>query len=210
VVDGRPAHGRATTARRAIAGILRNPTQITSTLIWIYAAGMMAFMGMNAVMALFLKARFGITEHNIGWFYVVTGAVSVVMRALILGPLVRRFGEVRVLRGGALCLSAGMCLAPFATSPLSFLAAMVLVPTGTALLFPSTTSLISRYCEPDAVGQTLGVQQGFGGISRLLGPLVAGFVFQHVGTGVPFWLGGGLVFATALFALRLTPRRRVA
>ena len=191
--------------RHQLLTVLRHPLEPAHSLIWIYTAGMMAFFAMNAVMALLLNARFGIDEGNIGWFYVAVGAVSVIMRGLVLGVMVRRFGEVRVLRMGALLLSFGMCAVAMATSPATFLLAVILVPTGTALLFPSTTSLVSRYAEPGEVGQTLGVQQAFGGMSRLLGPVWAGAVFQHLGQSVPFWLGGGLVLATALFALRLHP-----
>jgi MFS family permease len=198
--------------RRSIRGdlldILRHPAEKVSTLVWIYAAGMMAFMAMNAVMALFLAARFGVTERSIGVFYFAVGLVSVVMRGLILGKLVQRFGEVRVLRLGALLLGTGMIAAPFAASPAQFLVAILLIPSGTAMLFPSTTSLISRYADPDHVGQTMGVQQAFGGVSRLLGPVWAGATFQHFGEPVPFWLAGGLVLATALFTLRLSPGER--
>ena len=191
--------------RHQILTVLGQPTTPVHSLIWIYTAGMMAFFAMNAVLALFLADRFGIHEGNIGWYYVVVGLVSVVMRASVLGVVVRRFGEVRVLRLGALLLGIGMCVAPAAASAATFLMAIVLVPTGTALLFPSTTSLVSRYADPEEMGQTLGVQQAFGGMSRLLGPIWGGAVFQHVGQGVPFWLSGGLVLATALFALRLRP-----
>lgn len=191
--------------RHEILMVLGHPTLPAHSLIWIYAAGMMAFFAMNAVMALFLAARFGIHEGNIGWFFVAVGMVSVVMRAAVLGVLVRRFGEVRVLRTGALLLALGMFVIPAATTPEKFLLAVILVPAGTALLFPSTTSLVSRYADPSEVGQTLGVQQAFGGMSRLLGPIWGGAVFQHVGQGAPFWIGGGLVLATALFALKLHP-----
>ncbi len=191
--------------RHQILTVLGHPTLPVHSLIWIYTAGMMAFFAMNAVLALFLADRFGIHEGNIGWYYAAVGLVSVFMRASVLGVVVRRFGEVRVLRLGALLLGLGMCAAPAATTPAKFLAAVILVPTGTALLFPSTTSLVSRYADPHEVGQTLGVQQAFGGMSRLLGPIWGGAAFQHVGHGVPFWLSGGLVLATALFALRLHP-----
>ncbi len=191
--------------RHELLAVVRHPTEKVSALVWIYSAGMMAFMAMNAVTALFLAARFGITERSIGIFYFAVGLVSVVMRAVVLGRLVHRFGEVRVLRLGALALAVGMSVAPFAASPAQFLLAIVLIPAGTAMLFPSTTSLISRFADPDHVGQTLGVQQAFGGLSRLLGPVWAGAAFQQLGEPVPYWLAGGLVFLTALFSLRLHP-----
>jgi MFS family permease len=82
---------------------------------------------------------------------------------------------------------------------------MALVPTGTALLFPCTTSLITRFAPPDAVGQTVGLQQSFGGMSRLLAPIWAGAAFQMIGPRYPFWIGGSLVLATAAMALRFRP-----
>ncbi len=191
--------------RHQIANIMRHPTQAVSSLIWIYAAAIMAFFAMNGILALYLAARFDINEGNIGWLYVAVGLVSVVMRAVVLGVMVRRFGEVRVLRVGAILLALGMTIGPFADTPLRFLAIAMLVPAGTALLFPSTTSLISRYADPGEVGQTLGVQQAFGGMSRLLGPIWGGVLFQYVGLGAPFWTGGALVLVTALFTLRLHP-----
>lgn len=191
--------------RHQMLTALGHPTLPVNTLIWIYTAGMMAFFAMNAVLALYLADRFGIHEGNIGWYYVVVGGVSVVMRAAVLGAMVQRFGEVRTLRLGALLLGIGMCTAPLAATPVTFLMAILLIPSGTALLFPSTTSLVSRYADPRQMGQTLGVQQAFGGMSRLLGPIWGGAVFQHVGQGMPFWLAGSLVLATALFSLRLHP-----
>lgn len=194
-----------TSIRGQIFSVLRQPLEVTNSLIFIYTAGMMAFMAMNAVMALFLASRFGITETSIGWFYFSVGAVSVIMRAILLGPLVQHFGEVRILRSGALVLGLGMISAPFANTPWQFLIAIILIPAGTALLFPSTTSLISRYAEPEVVGQTMGVQQSFGGVSRLIGPVWAGAAFEHLGEPIPFWLAGALVLLTGVFSLRLQP-----
>ncbi len=192
---------------RALADVLRHPGRPVNALIWIYAAGMMAFMALNGVMALYLAAHFGVTERNIGWYYVAIGAVAVVMRALVLGAAVGRFGEVRVLRIGALLLALGMVMAPFATTPRTFLAAAVCIPAGTSLLFPCTTSLVSRYSPRGGMGQSHGVQQAMGGVSRMLGPLWATALFERLGHAEPFWISAALVLATALFSLKLHPRQ---
>lgn len=190
---------------RSLHAVLANPRETANLLIGVYAVAMMAFMAMNAIMALFLADRFGITEESIGWFYVIVGMVSVIMRAAVLGTVVRLFGEVRVLRVGALLLAAGMLLAPLQATPIRFLLAIMLVPTGTALLFPSTTSLVSRHADPDEVGQTLGVQQSFGGLSRLLAPIWAGAAFQELGARTTFWASAALAALAGLAALRLRP-----
>lgn len=191
--------------RHQLVAVLRQPTVTVHGLIWIYTAGMMAFMALTGIMALYLKDRFGIDESEIGWFYVGVGFISVIMRGLILGRMVRAFGEVRVLRAGALCLGIGLLGMTLTTSPIQFALMMLFVPTGTALLFPSTTSLVTRYSDPSHVGQTVGVQQAFGSLSRLLAPIWAGAAYQYLGVHKPFWIAGALVLATAALSLRLRP-----
>ena len=100
---------RESLGRRMLA-VFQNPQLPVARLIWIYAVGMMAFMGMNAVLALFLQQRFGITEKSFGLFYVFVGAISLVMRSVLLGPAVRRFGEKGVMRIGLLSLAGGYAL----------------------------------------------------------------------------------------------------
>ncbi|MGH9382457.1 MAG: MFS transporter [Thermoanaerobaculia bacterium] len=190
---------------RSFADVLLHPTGLVASLVWIYALGMMAFMAMNGVLALYLAAVFGVTEETIGWFYVFVGAVSLVMRAAALGPIVDRLGTVRTLRLGLLSLVLGLAVLPLPQSLPSFGLAVMLIPIGTALLFPATTSLVSRRARRRQTGQTLGVQQTFGGIARGVGPAWAGLLFQHLGVASPFWVAASLVALASLLALRVTP-----
>src|SRR5690606_11414989 len=80
--------------REALSRVITHAGEPASRLIWIYAIGMGAFHGVNAVLALFLAARFGVTERTIGFFYMYIGVIAVLTRALILGRAVDRFGEV--------------------------------------------------------------------------------------------------------------------
>ena len=186
--------------RRAILAVLRRPAMPVSKMIWIYAFTMMAFMAMNGVFALYLERSFGITEKTIGWFYVGVGGVSLVMRALLLGPLVRRFGEVRVIRMGTLSLAAGLVAVALARSIPELAAAVVLIPVGTALVFPATTSRVSALAAERQTGLMLGVQQAFGGMSRMVGPLWAGAAFQRFGIQSPFFMAAGLMLVIRALA----------
>jgi multidrug resistance protein len=196
--------------RHAILHVLSHPRSPVSSLVWVYATGMMAFMAMNGVLALYLKDAFGVTERTVGYFYVYVGGISLVMRALLLGPAVRRFGDVGVMRLGTLSLIVGLAALPLPgmvdlPSPARFaLLALValFVPVGTALLFPATTALVSRRSARGETGQTLGVQQSFGGVSRMLGPLWAGALFER-GIGYPFWVASALMMGGGLLTLRV-------
>jgi len=198
-VEKRPAPPKGAT-KKAMAEVLRRPTGAIGSLVWIYSLGMMAFMAMNAVLALFLERRFSVDETTIGWFYVYVGAVSLIMRSLLLGPAIKRFGEVGSLRLGVLAIAIGLGVLPFARSIPEFAVAVLFVPVGTALLFPATSSLVSHRAPKDQTGLFLGVQQSFGGISRMIGPLWSGAAFQHLGITAPFFLAAGLMLLVRLFA----------
>ncbi len=186
--------------RRAIREFLLHPTRPLPRLVWIYTFGMMSFMAMNGIFALYLERVFGINERSIGWFFMYVGGVSLIMRSLFLGPAVARLGERKAMRVGALGVALGMALVPFAGSIWTLCAAITLVPFGTALLFPTTTSLVSQRAEEGQTGMILGVQQSFGGVARMLGPILAGAVFQFVGIRWPFWLAAILMVFAYLMA----------
>ncbi len=188
---------------------LRYPGKGTSELIWIYSVAMMAFSSLTAVLALYLMDRFGMTEGNIGYIFLFLGALSVVMRAGVLGRLVRAFGEVHVMRVGAVLLAIGLAAYPLPTRLVTLMLVMALVPIGTALLFPSTTGLLTRRGDKRQLGQLMGVQQGFGGASRIVGPLWAGAAFQYLGPDVPFYVAGAVVGIVAVLAARVRPEPRV-
>jgi predicted MFS family arabinose efflux permease len=179
--------------REAMLDVLLYPRGSVGSMVWIYTLGMMAFMAMNGVLALFLERRFGVTEETIGWFFVYVGAASLVMRSLVLGPAVRRFGEIQVLRAGSLFMAIALATVPLARSILEFSLAVIFMPVGTALLFPATTSQVSKRADPSQTGLILGVQQSFGGVARMLGPLWSGALFQHLGIASPFWVAAGLM-----------------
>ncbi len=208
-----PEAGEARSIRQAIVRVLTHPGEEIHSLIFIYALGMMAFMAMNSIVALFLERRFGATDQTIGWFYTYVGGLSFVLRAAILGPVVARLGEVRTLRVGALSLATGLVAISFAGEAglgmpwnLVVLAlATSFVPIGTALLFPATTSQISGRARWRETGQTLGVQQTFGGVSRVVGPLWAGLAFRDLGVPTPFWIGAAIMVGVFLLGLRVRP-----
>jgi MFS family permease len=182
--------------REVVRRVLTHGREPASRLIWIYALTMGAFQGMTTVLALFLASGFGVTERTIGFFFTYVGSISFITRAGILGKLVTWLGELRLSRFGMVLLAIG--LAGMAFSPnipvLAFFVA--LVPLGTAFTFPCVTGLLSRVVAPHERGLYMGVQQTFGGTGRVLGPVYAGWAFDHLGHGVPFYTGAAIVILT--------------
>jgi MFS family permease len=211
-------------SRDAIARVVSHSSAPASRLIWIYAIAIGAFQGVTSMLALLLSARFGVTEKTIGFFFAYIGALSVVTRTLILGRMIDRFGEARLARIGIIILATGIALLAFirpladpagvaamlggvlpmrAVALLPFLPlaiAVAFLPLGTAFTFPCVTSLLSRVIVSRERGLYMGVQQTFGGIARVLFPILFGFLYDR-STGLPFLVSAGLVLFTLYLGL---------
>ncbi|HEX9727691.1 MAG TPA: MFS transporter [Gemmatimonadales bacterium] len=195
--------GATHSIRAVIWDLLRAPNGEVAKLVWIYTIGMLGFMSMTAILALYLEQRFRVNEKSIFIFFVFTGATSIVMRAVILGKLVDWLGEIKVMRLGAASLAIGLATIPLPNSLPMLILMISFVPIGTALLFPSVTALVTHLVADRDRGQALGVQQTFGGVSRVVAPIWSTAVFQAFGARVPFWVAAGIVALVVVLALRV-------
>ena len=201
--DAHHATQKPRTSREAVRRVLEHSGEPASRLIWIYAIAMGAFQGVTAILALFLADRFQVTEQTISYFFVYIGSISVFTRVLLLGKAVDRLGEARLSRIGVLLLAIGLGGMPLARS-LPFLAlAVAFIPLGTAFTFPCVTALLSRVISARERGLYMGVQQTFGGVARIIAPLWAGFAYDHLGIGVPFFTSAAVVLATLMLGAGL-------
>jgi multidrug resistance protein len=195
--------GQRRSLLRAMGEVLTHPAAPANWMVWVYSIGMMAFMAMNALMGLYLMEVFSITELQIGWFYTYVGGLSVVMRAALLGPILDRIGEVRAMQVGTTCMAVGLLAAPLVDHVALFLAVVALIPIGTAMFFPASTSILSQRSPKGEVGQMLGVQQSFRGIAGIAGPAWAGVAYDHVSKGAPFVIGAMVMAVAVLATLRV-------
>ena len=189
---------------------LRHPGTAISRLLWIYGVGMLAFASMTSVLALYLGAEFGIDEKTIGYVFLYVGLLSFVMRSALLGPIVDRIGETWAMRIGTVLLIIGLALYPVPRHFWTLALVIPLVPIGTALLFPATTSLMSRYSAPHELGTTMGVAQTFAGLARVAAPILATTTFQRLGHGYPFYVAGGFVALVGIMAFQVDVHPGVA
>jgi MFS family permease len=211
-------------SRDAVVHVLTHSSEPASRLIWIYAIAMGAFQGVNAILALFLAARFGVTEKTVWVFFTYIATISVLTRAAILGWAVDRFGEARLSRFGSMLLAIGLAsiafmyplrdpasvahalrLSPSFVAALPYLPlalAVALLPLGTAFTFPCVTALLSRVIPSSERGLYMGVQQTFGGSARVLFPILAGLAFDRF-VELPFLVSAALVAGTIYLGLGL-------
>src|ERR1700737_495694 len=209
--DMTEAHDKKPRASRTvIAYVITPPGEPAPRLIWIYAIAMGAFSGLMGILALFLADRFGVRKDNIWIFYPYVGVISVVTRAGILGKLVDRYGEAQLSRTGLALLATGLATLPLARGYFSLALAVALIPLGTAFTFPCVTSMLSRVISSRERGLFMGVQQTFGGLSRVIIPLWAGYSYDHFGKTVPLFTSAALVLGTIVLGFGIDDGRKAA
>jgi len=193
MAEARQSTRKPGASRDAILHVIRHSAEAAPRLIWIYAIAIGAFQGITAIMALFLADKFNVKADQIWILFTYIGAISVVTRAGILGRAVDKYGEVALARIGLVMLTLGLVSFPLMPTVWTLPIAVTLMPLGTAFTFPCVTSLLSRVIQSNERGLYMGVQQTFGGLSRVLVPLWAGFAYDHFPHGVPFWTSAALV-----------------
>src|SRR5215203_3643513 len=185
-------------SREAIWRVVSHSSEPSSRLIWIYAISIGAFQGSFSVLALFLNARFQVTEQTIGYFFMYIGSISVFTRVLLLGRMVDWLGEAKLSRLGLVLLAAGVLGMPLAWNLWMLAIAVALIPLGTAFTFPCVTALLSRVIRPKERGLYMGMQQTYGGIARALAPLFFGWSFDTLGVSSPYFFASAFIVMTIL------------
>jgi multidrug resistance protein len=204
----------AATPKRAVwhgaLDVIRHPARPVSRMIWIYGVGMLAFTFLTAILPIWLGAEMTIggkpvDEKNIWPVFMYIAGLSFFFRIVFLGKIVKRFGEVGTIRLGCLALIIGFVLYPFQHTWWGLVPTMGFVPLGAALIFPSTTALMSRFSPKATIGETMGVAQTFAGGGRIIAPLISTWLFQHFTHATPFFVAAVLVVFASVLVVKVDP-----
>jgi predicted MFS family arabinose efflux permease len=168
--------------------------------------GIAMFASMEAIYGLWSEANFGWSANDLGFAFLAIGGGGLFAQLLLIGPLVARYGEARVIVIGLGVLALSMVLQPLIRLPVSGVALMGLLMAGHSLAFPSAGALISRNIPPDRQGGTMGLLMASNAVGRIVMPPLFGLIYTRVGHDAPWFVGAamiGLVVAVALQAVRL-------
>ena len=162
----------------------------------------MGFSALQPTLSLLAAERFGMGARQAGLLFALLGVVSAVVQGGLVRSVAPRTGERRLLLGSALPFVLGLLVAGWSPTPAALLAGLALVGIGYGGAIPSVLGLLSRAAHPERQGAVLGVGQSVGSLARVLGPLLAGFLFD-VRLALPYMAGAALVLIGAAVSARL-------
>ncbi|MDL1896868.1 TCR/Tet family MFS transporter [Anaerolineae bacterium CFX7] len=131
------------------------------------------------------------------------GIFGVITQVWLVGPLVKRFGEVHLTNAGnAMRTLAFALLALLPTLPIA-LATIPLMAIGGGIALPSLVALLTFVAPPSERGGVIGLNQSANALGSILGPLLAGFLFDTVDPNAPMVAATILMGLTVLVGLKL-------
>jgi MFS family permease len=150
---------------------------------------------METIFGIWADDRIGWQMREVAYLMAALGLLTVLMQGGGAGTLARRFGEPRVYSFGLFVLILGFLVLGFAAGAVIAIIGLGLLAVGAGLAQPALQSLIAAQAAPSERGAVMGLSQSSSAMGRAVGALVAGPVYDALGPGAPFLLGGALLLA---------------
>ena len=149
----------------------------------------LVFASMESTFSLWSERTFNWGAEQNGYIFAFAGICGVVVQGFLISPLVKRFGEAFLCITGIIFISIGML--SVAISYLNYHAyiSMSLIAFGLGFFLPTISTLIVNIVSEDRRGWVLGVNQSVSSLSRIIGPAIAGFLFEFYGKNSPYIFG---------------------
>ncbi len=205
----RPAPGpaRAGGVLSALGAALGEPV-----LQRLLASTFIAFAGYSgtwAVIGLWGDAAYGWGPREVGFLLAGTGLGVVAGQGLLAGPAARRLGEVAAIACGLGTTALTFTLVALSHWETGARILLLVAVASNAMAQPAANQLISRAAGPDRQGAILGANAAAGALARVVGPVIAGFLFAAVGHNAPFLFAAAAMVPAILLAWRGARRLRM-
>jgi len=151
-----------------------------------------------------LQTNLNATAVDVQW---VIEAYALLLSALLLvgGSLGDHYGRRRIFLLGVLifAVSSGAC--GLAANIHQLILARAFQGFGAALLVPGSLAIISNSFSEEERGRAIGTWSGFSAITTGIGPVLGGWLIEHVSWRAVFFINVPLAITVILISLRYVP-----
>ena len=165
---------------------------------------------------LFAERRF--THHGhpwgpseVGWLFAYTGMLGVIIQGGLIGRLVKKFGEARLVAFGFIAAAVAYATLGVTYSLGLLLGVATIAAFGNGVLRPSLTSRITQAVGRNEQGVVLGLSQSLAAIAMTLAPPTGGVLINQAPHGQGWlvsWAWVCAVVSAIAFAVALGRRGR--
>src|SRR5580704_3060961 len=154
-----------------------------------------------------LQSAFHATAIDVQW---VIESYALFLAALLLvgGSLGDHFGRRRVYSAGVTIFTLASICCGLAAGVTQLIIARAVQGIGGALLVPGSLAIISTSFPKEERGQAIGVWSGFSAITAAIGPVMGGWLIEHVSWRAVFFINVPLAIAVLTLTYRCVPESR--
>ena len=151
-----------------------------------------------------LQANLNATIVDVQW---VIEAYSLLLAALLLvgGSLGDHYGRRRVFLAGVALFAVASAWCGLAANIGQLIVARAAQGLGAALLVPGSLAIISSSFPVNERGRAIGTWSGFSAITTAIGPVMGGWLIEHVSWRAVFFINVPIALLVILISLRSVP-----
>ncbi|HEY2706737.1 MAG TPA: MFS transporter [Caulobacteraceae bacterium] len=162
-----------------------------------------AMLVMPAVFVLYATLRYHWSLGFLGVTIALVAVVQILVQWIVVGPVVRHFGERTAMIAGYGALIAGFTVLGLSANGSTFFIAMPIFELGGGIASPSLQGLMSRCVPASEQGRLQGAVQASGGVAAIVAPAVFPLSFAWALRRLPALPGLPIVISAGLMALAL-------
>jgi len=184
----------------ALSQALRHP--LTGPLLITRFLYSLAFVILQSIFSLFALRRFNMSVVTTGFVLAYVGVVSVVTQAWLVGKLSQRFKDPLLIEGGLLVLGLGLLAWAFAPNVPILVLSLTPIALAGGLLNTVLPSALTKTVAVQEIGGILGLSTSIESSTRVIAPLLGGFLLEKISYWAPGAFGALLLFITFAYVLR--------
>ncbi len=141
----------------------------------------LAFTMFTANFALYTRFRFGLTDQSTSYILTYVGVLVVLVQGFVVGQLVDRFPEKKIIVTGVGLLAVALFGWALAPTVGFLLVVLALLPLSGGTLNTVTNSALTKAVRQEDVGGTLGLSTSLDSLTQILAPIIGGFLIDELG-----------------------------
>ena len=171
----------------------------------------LAHNSLPSIWALYTEYRYAWSHSDVGNSLALVGVCAALVSGVLVGPIVKRFGERRSLLSGLFFGFLGFSGFALASRGWIILVVIPLIALW-GIAAPAMQSLMSRHVDPSSQGRLQGAINSIRAVTGMAGPILFSQIFAvaispkfgiHL-PGIPYLVAAGFLLASLLLALYVT------
>jgi DHA1 family multidrug resistance protein-like MFS transporter len=164
-------------------------------------------VNVEVIFGLYVDVKYGFTPKDIAILLTVGVLMGVLVQALLIDWLLRRFGEKQVINVSMILSAASLVLMLLPGNFLYILLVTTLFLTFTSILRPAINTLLSKMAREEQ-GFVAGMSNAYTSMGIIIGPSIAGILF-NIHINLPYIFGVVLILFSLAIPILATREKLV-